>query len=281
MGATSVWAARQDGERVSRRNIAGRASPPRLSITVCTWATDIGNFTKNLFMDNNCANYDNLVILSNRLQKATGSWRRLLLDCYWTLMYMMNRLIEMLGYPRQVSILGEAILNFGCGIHFTRAVNSDLFAIHRYLKRRRVRPDLYLSGATAPRALTNRFDSIVCEHVFEHMLPSHAHLILSNLYKMLRPNGFIQISVPSLSKFIACSNNVETVDIFSVNDIAYNYGHRFMYDENSLVSLVRAAGFCEIQVNSYASSPAKELLLSAREPESIYIIAKKQESALI
>jgi hypothetical protein len=107
------------------------------------------------------------------------------------------------------------------------------------------------------------------------MLPAHAHVVLVNLCKMLKPRGFIQVSVPSLSRFITCSDDGQTIDVLSVNDIAYNHGHRFMHDEQTIIAMLRAAGFCGARVNSYADSPAREHLLAEREPESIYIIAEK------
>ena len=222
-------------------------------------------------------NYEHLLTLSNRLKKANEAWHRLPVQWYWQVMYLLNRLLETLGYPRHLDITGEPILNFGCGVHLTRGINSDLFALHRYLKRRR-RPDIYLSGATTPKSLRNRFATIICEHVLEHMLPAQARLIMDNFYQMLRPGGALQISVPSLSRLIAFSDQLQAIDILAINDIAYNYGHKFLHDENSVIALARDAGFSETQVNSYATSPWREYLLAEREPQSIYVIATKPQS---
>src|SRR5436853_7442343 len=90
--------------------------------------------------------YQDLLDLSNRLNKASGLRQRLV-TWYWSAMYILTRLIEKLSDPQSLPVQDDLVLNFGCGVHFTRGVNSDLFAIHRYVKRRR-RPDLYLSGTS-------------------------------------------------------------------------------------------------------------------------------------
>lgn len=233
-----------------------------------------GNPLTNDYMKIKDPTADELLALSNHLQRSKGVYPWLT-EKYWWLMFLTTRAIEELGYPKKLDIQGEAILNFGCGIHFTRGLNSDLFSLHCYLQRRR-RPDIYLSGMSAPASLHNRFDAIILEHVLEHMLPVHAHAVLCNLLEMLRTNGAIQISVPSLSRFINNSqNNRIRMDILAINNITYNFGHKFMYDERALGALLAAAGYRDIQVNCYETSPWKEFLVPQREPESIYIIAKK------
>jgi hypothetical protein len=214
-----------------------------------------------------------LFSLSERLRKRSGMYTWLE-EKYWQLMLLLTRVIERTTYRKKPDIKGEAVLYFGCGVNFTRGVNSDLFGLHRYLKRRRC-PDLYLSGTFVPRGLYNLFDGIVCEHVLEHMLPVHGHALLCNLWKMLKPDGTIQVSVPSPVRYVHCSQNETSIDVLAINNLTYNYGHRFMYDAHTLSALLARAGFCDIQVNSYKKSPWMDFLVSAREPESIYLIAKK------
>jgi SAM-dependent methyltransferase len=211
--------------------------------------------------------------ISNHLENAY-SLRSYLVRYYWTAMFHINRMLERFGYPYNLNIREPSVLNFGCGYTRTQAISSDLFAIHRYFMRK-PRPDLYLTGTIIHKRLSSQFDVIICEHVLEHILPSQAQPLLNNLLKMLKPNGSIQISVPSVSRLISYDNGKLDIDILSINDIAYRYGHKFLHDENTIGALLAKAGFDQIEVNSYGTSPYHEYLNANREPQSVYIIAKR------
>jgi hypothetical protein len=180
----------------------------------------------------------------------------------------------MLGHPSNERIPDKPILNFGCGLNFLDGVNSDLFPLHRYILGGR-RPDIFLSGTSAPKSLHNRFEVIICEHVLEHVLPVAGHGILTNLAKMLKPNGQIQLSVPSPLRYVSNVNGVININTVGLNNNIYNYGHRFMYDPITLSQLMESAGFCNIEINSYETSPYKHLLVQNREPASIYLIGTR------
>ena len=224
-------------------------------------------------MDNKKDNSDSLFELSRRLQRSSEISQKFV-ELYWALMFSVTRMIESTFYRGRIELQEEAVLYFGCGTNFSSGVNSGLFAVHRYLKRRR-RPDVYLTGVSTPIGLQNRFKGVVTEHVLEHMLPIDGHLVLCNLYKMLEPGGTIQISVPSPVRFIQCTEAGLSMDVIGINDIVYNYGHRFMYDEEALCSLLASAGFEEIEVNTLENSPWSDFLSVDRQPQSIYVCAKK------
>ena len=116
-------------------------------------------------------------------------------------------------------------------------------------------------------------DAVVCEHVLEHMLPAYALIVVRNLVQMLKADGSIQISVPSPARYR--SGPAHALDVVTLNDIACNYGKKFLYDERMLAALVAEAGCCDVRINSYQTSPWKDFLLAQREFQSIYVTARR------
>lgn len=225
-------------------------------------------------MTDEAGSFEKLMQLSRQLERARGMRARLE-SMYLSGMLRLTRILERTGHPSSQSLPDGDILNFGCGLHFIDGVNSDLFMMHRYITRKR-RPDIYLSGSMTPKSLQERFSSIVCEHVLDIVLPNIAYEILVNLRNMLRPGGKIQVSLPSPSRFIKCTEEGPRLDMIPINDTAYNYGHRFMYDEATLALLLRAAGYTGVQINSYRTSPLQDYMNALREPRSIYVMASKK-----
>lgn len=125
-----------------------------------------------------------------------------------------------------------------------------------------------------PESIVRRFDTVICEHVLEHVLPEAGLSLLTNIRRMLRPRGTIQISVPSPVRYISSRNGSIDIDCLGLNNVIYNHGHKFMYDARMLITLVKSAGYQNVKENSYASSPYKHLLVEEREKESIYVLAK-------
>ena len=224
-------------------------------------------------MDRDPDNFTKLIDLSNRLEQASSPKNQLAYK-YSTLMYHITRIMERMGFPREQDIPNGDVLNFGCGWNFIEGVNSDLVQIHRFFKGKRG-PDIYLSGMHTPLALQQRFETVVCEHVLEHVLPSSGLIILQNLNNMLKLGGKIQVSVPSTVRYIDCSEGDITIDAIGLNENTYSYGHRFMYDPQTLSTLILNAGFRHVEVNSYETSPFKDLLVEKRSAVSIYLLGTK------
>lgn len=218
---------------------------------------------------------EQILQLSRQIQQQE-KFSSKLVAIYWTIMACITRLLERVGYPWTLPSKDEKVLYFGCGVTFTKGTNSDLFALHRYLKPRK-RPDYYLSGTYVPKRLQSFFHGIVSEHVFEHMLPTQARDILQTLLAMLEPGGVIQISVPSPAQFALLDNGCIELDILGINDIAYNYGHRFMYDEKTLITLLTSVGFVDVKANSYETSLFSDYLSLERQPQSIYVCGRKRQ----
>ena len=223
-------------------------------------------------MNDEAERLDRLLELSQRLAKKNSMGNRLR-SRYFGAMFHATRVVERLPVQRK-RFSDKNILNFGCGLNFIDGVNSDLLPLHRFVKGTR-QPDLYLSGTYAPPHLNQRFETIICEHVLEHVLPAAGLTILRTLHQLLKPGGRLQISVPSTVRYISCTDDRIRIDGIGLNENTYNYGHMFMYDPETLKILMKGAGFQQIEENSYETSPFRNILVEKRSPVSIYALGTK------
>lgn len=202
-------------------------------------------------------------------------WFTPLIELYWKFAFRATRTYEKC-VPQKVTNAGNNILNFGCGNRFYEdVVNSDLFAPHRFLKRKR-RPDLYWSGTSNLKSLQNLFNGIVCEHVIEHILPDEVLGLFSNFLTALKPGGTLMVTFPDIRRVLG-SNACEgfTSSTAAANSVIYRYGHRFMYDTEIVCEMLMSVGFNEVNVTSFKEVSLKQFLDAGREVESSYVIAYK------
>jgi predicted SAM-dependent methyltransferase len=106
-------------------------------------------------------------------------------------------------------------------------------------------------------------------HLLEHIEPSAINTFLVECRRVLRVGGKMNVCVPDIEYYLKLyqsgNNNytadpvVHTPSFFStgssvdiVNYIAYMNGqHRFMFDEECLVNIVRQAGFSNVRIRSF------------------------------
>lgn len=209
----------------------------------------------------------------SRQLKSDKRWFAALVGLYWASCFRITRL-----YERIISQSPQGgkrkLLNFGCGNHFQDAiVNSDLFAPHRFLKRKR-RPDLFWSGTNRLERFDDYFEGIVCEHVIEHILPDNVAGLFSNFFLVLRPGGTLVITFPDVRRVLQ-SNGCQGYQSSTValNSLIYRHGHRFMYDVDIVSEMLAEAGFERVKTGAFSDMPLRELLDPGRETETSYISA--------
>jgi len=132
--------------------------------------------------------------------------------------------------------------------------------------------------------------AIYASHVLEHIPVEGLPVLLRECYRSLKPGGSISICVPNARLYIeAYLNGRRFLDktspqcwqpgwhetgslIDQVNYIAFMGGeHKFMFDEENLLSLLRQAGFEGASLRSFD----QELDRADRDFESIYAIGFK------
>jgi predicted SAM-dependent methyltransferase len=108
------------------------------------------------------------------------------------------------------------------------------------------------------------FDYIFSEHIIEHMSYPDGVKMLTECFRVLKTSGKIRISTPDLAflidltkpeksdlqrAYIKWAANTfipgapDNNEVFVINNFVRNWGHTFIYDENTLRGAMTSAGF--------------------------------------
>jgi predicted SAM-dependent methyltransferase len=130
-----------------------------------------------------------------------------------------------------------------------------------------IRSGVYYLDATVPFPLDDHsIDYIFSEHMIEHLSFECGEFMLAECLRVLRPGGVIRIATPDLRKVISLYSSPALevarykawVQAFSnlprlprpecliINHIMHAWGHRFIYDESTLSTVMLRAGFVNI-----------------------------------
>jgi predicted SAM-dependent methyltransferase len=112
------------------------------------------------------------------------------------------------------------------------------------------------------------FDLVFCEHMIEHLTYADGRRCFVECFRVLRPGGRIRVATPSLTRLIRLYESdlgdLErrylrwSIDTFArdagaylpgfvVNNMFWNFEHRFVYDEGTLAHTLEAAGFADVE----------------------------------
>ena len=162
-------------------------------------------------------------------------------------------------------------LHIGCGDnHLEGWLNTELTP----------RGDQIFLDATKPFPFSNdSFDLIYTEHMIEHIPHASARQMVGECRRVLRPGGTLRVVTPDMAFLRSLLDGVEhprraeyfefykrhnrLVEPFTathlVNHFVRAWGHQFIYDRDSLVSLLCDAGFENVHVTAFNRSKVKAL----------------------
>lgn len=143
--------------------------------------------------------------------------------------------------------------------------------------------DLYCDLAKGIPFPDQSVTAIYSSHVFEHLTYKQAQILLDECLRVLIPGGKFSICVPNARLYLSAYVNDRditdkrffeyppaynrTTRMDYVNYVAYMDGeHKYMFDEENLVYILRQKGFKDAQLRSFDKSLDRE----ARNHESIY-----------
>jgi SAM-dependent methyltransferase len=111
------------------------------------------------------------------------------------------------------------------------------------------------------------FNYIVAEHIIEHLEYNDARMMLKECYRVLKKRGVLRVSTPDialthqlmnpplspvLQRYVSWSNGLFRAScnpdsaIHVVNRLHCAWGHKFLYDANTLIYTLEQSGFAEI-----------------------------------
>jgi predicted SAM-dependent methyltransferase len=167
---------------------------------------------------------------------------------------------------------GRALrLHLGCGPVYKRDwVNVDLAGTRVDLAWDLRRPLPFAAGAV---------DAIFHEHLLEHLSYSDGLALHRRCRALLRPGGVLRIGVPDAGAALrAYADGADAhpwpTPLARIAALAYDHGHRALYDAQTLALGCRAAGFA-----SAAARPAGESALDpcpdteSRRDHTLYVEA--------
>lgn len=134
----------------------------------------------------------------------------------------------------------------------------------------------------------NYVRGIFTEHCLEHLTFEAVLSVLFEFRRVLQPNGVVRIVVPDLEIYIdgyrerrplPYASDDYAMGVYtpamSVNRIFFDHGHRFIYDFDTLKTLLDKAAFSNIQKRAFGEGDDQKLLLDNQERsiESLYVEA--------
>ncbi len=165
-------------------------------------------------------------------------------------------------------------LQLGCGANLLpRWLNTDRGA--------HAAGATYLDAARPFPLPAASFERVFCEHLIEHLDRETGAAMLAECARVLRPGGRIRVSTPDLAviaKLVEERDGDDTAARYVhwctegflpgadgdrpalvVNQLFHGWGHRFLYDEDTLAAALGAAGFGSASRHPYGRSDDPEL----------------------
>jgi predicted SAM-dependent methyltransferase len=140
-------------------------------------------------------------------------------------------------------------------------LNTDVFCNHRTV--------VYLDATRRFPFNDNTFDYVFSEHMIEHIDYHAGHAMLQECFRVLKPGGRIRIATPDLRVLLALLGEPKAEfqkyyidwairrfapavknnkDVFVINNFFRAWGHQFLYDTQTLQTILSTVGFRELNL---------------------------------
>ncbi len=119
-------------------------------------------------------------------------------------------------------------------------------------------------------------DFIYSSHFLEHLFKNDAERLLIDCYRVLKSDGVIRVSIPDLDYAISLYAQGEKdkmlANYFFVEDRgSFLSSHKYMYDFDSLKSLLEKIGFTQIERCAYQEGKTPDIDVLDNRPEDSLI----------
>jgi predicted SAM-dependent methyltransferase len=180
-------------------------------------------------------------------------------------------------HARRLRYMRPLRLNLGCGTLAMPAwVNIDLVGLPVDLAWNLSRPLPFPD---------NSVDAIFHEHVLEHLSASDGYALLRECHRVLRSGGVMRVVLPDASLYIRsyCEpshgflnswrhiNERGLPPLLGLQEEFYNFGHKTIYDFETLAFFCKAVGFAVIEARNFGNSRLQPVPDSEwRKTDSLY-----------
>jgi SAM-dependent methyltransferase len=140
---------------------------------------------------------------------------------------------------------------------------------------RDVRPGVAYLDVARPFPLPSEaFDYVFAEHLVEHLPYDRGRAMVHECARVLRPGGTVRLATPDLARVASLAVAPRTAEqtryvewatttfldgrppsaSFVVNNMFYGWGHRFLYDAETLADVLRSSGLASVTGHAYGES---------------------------
>ncbi|MEB3309087.1 MAG: hypothetical protein VKJ02_02540 [Snowella sp.] len=188
----------------------------------------------------------------------------------------------------QITTNHTYFLNLGCGSNTQTGnwVNADFFS--GFLPKRASDipdPDWMLDLRYPLNCPANSWDGVFTEHTLEHFYPDEVLAILNELYRTMKSQAWLRITVPDLQKYIdyheGCAVDPEFLQwktgCEAIHFLTQSFFHLSVWNEELLTQFLKMAGFIHIKKVDFHQGTDHRLFIERKERwwESLYIEAQK------
>lgn len=189
---------------------------------------------------------------------------------------------------RELHASGDPLLlNLGSGTYNAPGwVNVDLWGLHALWG---VHPDVVWDLRRPLPLPDGSVDAVFCEHVLEHLPAAVGLAAMDQAFRLLRPGGVVRVSVPDFGRWavdyaarrrgagsspdlIDLERPGRPTDLLALAEVVYDHGHVSIWDTETMVELLRAAGFVDVAGSSYQQGRVRPSPDAPhRAAESLYV----------
>jgi len=109
--------------------------------------------------------------------------------------------------------------------------------------------------------------AIYAEHFLEHLSLEEGLAFLKECRRVLSPEGVLRVSTPNLDWVLGThyhsgqwtTDNDAQLDCVRINRAFHGWGHQFLYNRQTLKSVLKAAGFPRTSFQRYGESDVPEM----------------------
>lgn len=195
---------------------------------------------------------------------SVEGWSKELENELWKIVNLSTNNDMVLDYLKKNEIKK---LHIGCGLNLLDGwLNTDIKSNNINV--------MFMDARSTFPIPSQSFDYVFSEHLFEHLTYKEAKNMLNECYRILKPNGIIRIATPDIKflidlylnpqkeinksyiEFDSKRSGLPPYPIFAINRFHTTWGHKIIYDQESLIMMLESSGFknihqCEIGKSDY------------------------------